>query len=45
VNEYSFAFLPCLVAVALMTEALKDVVKKSVLPYVSPREYVVNVYG
>jgi hypothetical protein len=30
---------------AFMAQALKDVVKECVFAYVSPREYVVYVYG
>jgi hypothetical protein len=39
----AFAFLCCLVAMALMTQALKDVMQECLLAYLSPREYMVNV--
>jgi hypothetical protein len=44
-NERAFTFLACLVAMTFMAQRLKHIVKECVLPYVSPRKYVVNVYG
>jgi len=38
-------FLACLVAMAFGAQALEYVVQECVLPYLSPRENMVNVLG
>lgn len=42
-QKHPLFFLARLVAMTLRAQALKDVVQECVLPYLSPREYMVNV--
>ena len=39
----ALALLCCLVAMAFVAQALKDVMQERLLAYLSPREYMVNV--
>lgn len=44
-EEGAVSFLAGLVAVVFRAQALKDVVQKRVFAYLTPREYMVNVFS